>query len=223
MKGTLYTLVYSVALGTVCALLLTGVGRFTAPYRDANEQAEEVRNVLGVLGVPIETGASSQELLDIFKKTVGRPEQRGELELYWYRNADKVPLAVAVPFAGQGLWGPVEGYLALEPDLRTIRDITFHKQEETPGLGGEIAVVCVCSPGDDWRDCVARFRHQFKGKKIVDADGKPGIRVLRGRDNILQPNEVDGITGATMTGDKVESMLNVVIKRVIKESGKDVN
>ena len=209
MKGNLYTLIYSLALGTVCALLLTGAGRLTAPYRSANEEAEEVRNILGVLDVPVTEDLSSQELLDLFEETIGEAERRGQLKLYWRRDADNVPQVVAVPFAGQGLWGPVEGYLALDPDMRTIRDVTFHKQEETPGLGGEIAK--------------PRFRDQFKGKKIVDADGKPGIRVLRGRGNTLRPNEVDGITGATMTGEKVEQMLNTVIKQVVKEFDNNVN
>lgn len=207
MKTTLYTLVYSLALGTVCALLLTGAGRFTAPYREANEKAEEVRNIFSVLGVSIEAGLSSEKLLEVFEKTVGKPEKRGELKLYWRRDANKVRKTVAVAFAGPGLWGPVEGYLALEKDMRTIRDVTFHKQEETPGLGGEITA--------------AWFREQFKGKKIVGADGKPGIRILRGRGADLGPNEVDGITGATMTGEKVEKMLNTVIQQVVKEFDKD--
>ncbi len=221
MKTTLYTLAYSLALGTVCALLLTGAGRFTAPYREANEKAEEVRNIFGVLDVPVEAGLSSEQLLKAFDETVGSPEKRGELKLYWRRDANNVRQAVAVAFGGPGLWGPVEGYLALAADMRTIRDVTFHKQEETPGLGGEIAAACTCSPSSDWRDCAARFRHQFKGKRIVGADGKPGIRILRSRSAALGPNEVDGITGATMTGEKVEEMLNTVIQQVVKEFDDD--
>ena len=66
---------------------------------------------------------------------------------------------MAVPFSGSGVWGPIEGVLALEPDMQTIRGVRFYKQEETPGLGGEIA--------SDW------FQAQFKGKTLVSAAGDP--------------------------------------------------
>ena len=200
-KGSLYTIVYATVLGTVCALLLTGVGQFTAPYREANEEAEKVRNVLSVLGVTFEPDASSQELLETFESKV-RTKVSGDLTFYLSTRAEPEGgvQAVAVPFSGQGLWGPIKGFLSLEADMKTIRGITFHEQEETPGLGGEIA-----SP---W------FRHQFRGKSIEDKDGKPGIRIRRGGSG---PNEVDAITGATMTCEKVEEMLNGVIAQVVKE------
>jgi Na+-transporting NADH:ubiquinone oxidoreductase subunit C len=85
--------------------------------------------------------------------------------------------------------------------MRTIRGLTFYHHEETPGLGGEISA--------DW------FREQFVGKKIVDASGKGGIVIRMGGD--LAGNEVDGITGATMTCDKVQEMLNNVITDIIGE------
>ena len=197
MKGSLYTIVYAVVLGTVCAALLTGVGGFTAPYRQANEKAEEMRNVLGVLGVPFEPRSSSKELIEIFDGNV-RVEERDGLTLYVYADEERVR-AVAVPFEGQGLWGPVKGFLSLEPDMTTIRGVAFHEQEETPGLGGEIA--------STW------FRNQFIGKSIVAEDESPGIRIRRGGHG---PNEVDAITGATMTCEKVEAMLNTVIVQIVR-------
>ncbi len=203
MKGNIYTLVYSAMLGGVCALLMAGAGRFTAPYRQANVRAEEVRNILAVLEAPGRADAGSQELLKAFEKNV-LVEKRGSLELYTLVNPESPSGrgAVAVPFAGQGLWGPIKGFLSLEPDMKTIRGVTFHEQEETPGLGGEIV--------SDW------FRKQFRGKSIEAADGRPGIRIRRGGGS-KAANEVDGITGATMTSSKVETMLNAVITTVVKE------
>ncbi len=200
MKGSLYTIVYATVLGLVCALLLTGADRFTAPFRQANKKAEEVRNILSVLGVPFEPRSSSQELLETFEKNV-RAESPDGLKLYVYADGEAVQ-AVAVAFAGQGLWGPIKGFLSLQPDMKTIRGVAFHEQEETPGLGGEI--------GSDW------FRDQFKGKSIEDEGGKPGIRIRRGGTG---PNEVDAITGATMTCEKVETMLNEVITRILEVRG----
>ncbi len=128
MKDSAYTLVYALVLGIVCSVLLTGAGQFAKPYREANEKADKVRNILQVLGVPVPKGASTQEL----EKAV-QERTLGDLTVYTAGGAGG---AVAVPFAGPGLWGPIEGLLALEPDMRTIRGITFNKQEETPGLGG---------------------------------------------------------------------------------------
>jgi len=203
MKGSLYTILYAAVLATVCALLLTGVGRFTYAHRTANARAEQVRHVLAVLGVPLESGASARELTKAFEKCV-RVDERGGLRLYRYVE-DGCLRAVAVPFAGRGLWGPIEGFLALEPDLKTIRGVTFHRQEETPGLGGEIAS--------------AAFTGRFKGKTIRVDGGAAGLSIRRGASGARQ---VEAISGATMTCTRVEAMLNELIARISGEVADDV-
>jgi Na+-transporting NADH:ubiquinone oxidoreductase subunit C len=200
MKSSFYTISYSLVLGTVCAALLTGVGRYTLPYKEANQQAEEVRNILGVLRIPFEARADAKELLDIS----GRRTREGSYkELRFFAGVENGKCTiVALLFSGQGLWGPVEGFLALDPELREIQGVTFHKQVETPGLGGEIA-----SEG---------FRAQFAGKRIEGDDGTPGIRIKKGG-GAVGPSEVDGISGATMTCQKVEAMLSAIMKRIAEE------
>lgn len=199
MKDSLHTLIYSAVLGLVCATLLTTAATITEPYQKKNAEAEKKRNILAVLAVPFDEKASPQELVELFEKNV-RKVNIGELEAFTY-TPDSGGKVTAVPFAGPGLWGPIKGFLALEEDMRTIVGVTFHEQEETPGLGGEIT--------SDW------FRGQFKGRRIVDDDGKPGIIIRIG--SAARVNEVDGITGATMTCDKVQDMLNEVIEKIVKE------
>ena len=204
MKDNVYTICYAGVLGTVCALLLTAVASFTAPYQEANADAQRNRNILNVLQVQYPTEASSQQLVKIFEDSV-RLEQLGELKVYRYippEDSDNDE-TVAVGFEGPGLWGPIKGFLALGQDMKTIRDITFYEQEETPGLGGEIA--------SSW------FEEQFKGKSIVDGDGTAGIIVSSAGEPAA--NKVDAITGATMTCDKVQAMLNAVIKDIVEEKG----
>jgi len=205
MKSNIYTLTYACVLAVICALALTAIGRFTEPYRKANEKADMIRSVLEVLGAPADPSASSRELVALFDKKV-RTEKRGDLKAYLYVPDDGPVRAVAVPFKGPGLWGPIEGFIALKPDMRTIRGIAFTKQEETPGLGGEIAA--------------AWFRRQFIDKQIINAKGEPGIRILHEAGD-RGPNEVDGITGATMTCDKVQEMINETINKVVKEWNDD--
>lgn len=202
MKGSLYTLGYATVLGSVCALLLTAAASFTEPYKAANKEAEEILNILTALRVPLGAGVSSERLVEIFNANV-REESQGKQTIYVYspQQVKGKQEAIAVRFSGAGLWGPIKGFLALESDGKTIRGITFYEQEETPGLGGEIVS--------------ERFRNQFAGKLIVDQAGKPGIIIGTSGGKAAQ-NQVDAITGATMTCEKVEAMLNAVIERIIR-------
>ena len=86
--------------------------------------------------------------------------------------------------------------------MTEIVGVTFYEQEETPGLGGEIIK--------------PRFREPFIGKKIKDAAGKPGIEIVAPGSK-LNDNQVHGISGATITSDKVQNMINAVIKKVVKQ------
>ncbi len=202
MKDSIHTLLFAITLGLICATALTGADRFTAERKKANAEAEEIRNILSVLGIDFVPKAPSKELVDLYEKNI-QEETLGKLQLYVYRpqGAQAQPQAVAVRFAGPGLWGPIRGFLSLDADMETIAGVTFYQQEETPGLGGEIATEA--------------FTSQFKGKSITDPSGKPGIRIRRGGGK--GPNEVDGITGATMTCEKVEKMLNGTIEIIVQE------
>jgi Na+-transporting NADH:ubiquinone oxidoreductase subunit C len=202
VKGNAYTLFYAAVLGLVCALLLTAAASFTAPYKTANAKAEEARNILLALKVPLPAHASATEVLKVLKDNV-HEKKRGTIVTYVYSppGAGGKTLAVAVRFVGPGLWGPVKGFLALEPDMKTIRGITFYEEEETPGLGGEITA--------PW------FRKQFVGKSIVAPDGKPGMIISK--PGVTAVNKVDAISGATLTCDKVQAMLNKTIKNIVEE------
>lgn len=201
MKARLYTISYAVCLGAVCAGLLTGAGKTTRSYIEANERAEEVRNILGVLQVPRKEAAGAKELLGVFERAVRQGVHREQV--FYVHVKDGAAATAAFAFKGQGVWGPIEGFLALEPDLLTVRGVTFHKQEETPGLGGEIE--------REW------FRAQFRGKSIRDENGSPGIPIRKG--GASGPHEVDAISGATMTCVRVEDMLTVTMKRILEERG----
>jgi len=202
VKDSFHTIIYATVLGTVCALLLTGAAKFTEPYRKSNAHAQEIRSVLAVLGIPFSPQSSSGELVKVFEKNIQKVQRR-QLTMYVYSptNDQENVRAVAIAFAGDGLWGPIKGFLSLEPDMKVIRNIVFHEQQETPGLGGDIAS--------------AGFCNQFTGKSIRDEKGNPGIYIVR--DGASAINEVDAISGATMTCDKVQTMLNTTIARIVKE------
>ena len=200
MKGSVYTIVYAAVLGTTCALVLTFAASFTAPYKQANAEAEEVKNILLALNVSMPDKASSEEMVKIYKENV-QEEMRGGITTYVYTPSDNSDGAIAMRFAGPGLWGPIKGFLAMNPEITKIQGITFYEQEETPGLGGEIV-----KPS---------FRDKFVGLLIRDDAGKPGIIIKNGGE--AAENKVDGISGATMTCDKVQEMLNEAIRSIVEE------
>ncbi|MDZ7620861.1 MAG: FMN-binding protein [Patescibacteria group bacterium] len=200
MKDSIYTICYAVGVGALCAGLLTGAAQFTAPYQDANRTAERTRNILGVLEVPVEPKTSAEELKALFEKRV-REEQVGSMSVFHLLADGQADALVAVAVEGPGLWGPMRGFVSLESDWNTIRGITFHQQEETPGLGAEVA-------GE-------AFRSQFRGKRLLADDGTPGLRMVY--DGAEGPLQIDGISGATITCNRVGDILTGLAEQVVKK------
>ncbi len=102
---------------------------------------------------------------------------------------------VIVPVEGYGLWGTLFGYLAVEQDAETVSGLTFYKHIETPGLGGEV-------DNPAWKGL-------WKGRKIYDSTGKPALKIIKGPAGSVAdaPHEVDGLSGATLTGNGVTNLL----------------
>jgi len=194
MKGSLYSLIFAALLGAVCAGLLTAARELTAARREANAQAERIRHVLNALGVAYDAEGGPEQLVQAYEKNV-RTVERKNVVFHEYVGSDGAVRAAAVLFEGKGLWGPIKGILALEPDRRTVRRITFYKQEETPGLGGEIAT--------------RGFTKQFDGQRIVSS---PQDAAQAGEAGL----QVQAITGATMTSQRVKEMLNQVARQVVE-------
>lgn len=214
MKNSLRTLLFAAALGIACATALTSVAEWTKPLRKANKEAEKWRNLFDVFGIDFKRGASHQELKQIYDDNIKvRQKDLGGLKRYEYAPLDKEtgkrdkPIAIAVEFAGAGLWKPIKGFLALSPDpspdMKTIRGITFYEQEETPSLGGKIE--------KQW------FRDRFVGKSIYSPGGEVGIRIVKKARRTGAVNEIDAISGATLTCKRVEIMVNEVLVRIVKE------
>ena len=223
MKDSLRTIIFAAVLGTVCAGLLTAANYVLKPYQTANAAAEKWRNIFDVLGVSYDEDANSSKLLSLVKSkenpdgSVRQAEVRG-MTVFTYRHPEAGRL-YAVEFKGSGMWAPIEGLICLRSDLTTIYNITFYDQEETPGLGAEIAVKP--EPGKK------TFRGGFRDKTIAGAE--PGISIRPGGEaGIAADNEVDGISGATITFGKVEDMVNAISKRIadnrdaiLKEAGNE--
>ena len=105
---------------------------------------------------------------------------------------------IVIPVYGAGLWGPVWGYVAFEPDCRTIAGAYFDHEGETPGLGAKIK-------DEPW------FREKFAGKTVEWGEA-PAFRLEKNAEATGATNAVDAITGATMTSKGLNEALNVWFK-----------
>ncbi|NIA06493.1 MAG: FMN-binding protein [Actinobacteria bacterium] len=193
MKSSLFTVVFGLVLGLVCALVLTATAEFIKPRREANELAERYRNILEIFDIPLAEGAANQDIIRAFEDKVtivGSDSANPD----YYRYAQ----FIAIPAQGPGLWGPIEGLIGLAPDGVTITAVSFYKQEETPGLGGEIA-------GKNFTD-------RFIGKKLFDAAGRPALKIVR-PGKASGDYQVDAISGATMTSDKVQALITAAAEK----------
>ena len=103
--------------------------------------------------------------------------------------------SIILPIEGYGLWSVLYGYLALAPDIRTIRGITYYDQKETAGLGGEVE-------NPNWKA-------KWVGRKAFDERGRIKIAVAKGPAGPADadPYRVDGLSGATITSRGVTNML----------------
>lgn len=115
--------------------------------------------------------------------------------VYKQRDAEGRLAQLVLPIEGKGLWSTMYGFLALGPDLKTVRGLTYYQHGETPGLGGEVD-----NP---------RWKALWPGRQVRDAQGRLDIAVIRGRAGPASqdPHRVDGLSGATLTSRGVTAML----------------
>ncbi|MBN1422057.1 MAG: FMN-binding protein [Planctomycetes bacterium] len=181
-----WTIAYAAILSLFCATALTVTSGIAKPYYLRNKERERLGLSLRALGIPVPDGGTIEETYAAFVRT----GETGGVEYLEYRDGGKL-MAVAFDAEGQGLWSTIKAYVALEPDLETVRSIAVYEEQETPGLGAEIE-----SEG---------FRGQFPGKRLLDEAGNLALRVAKA--GSARPGEIDGISGATITGEGVNRIL----------------
>ena len=184
-----------------------------------NVRKEKMQNILSTVGVNVTRDESealyNQYIIEELSLThngdidqeVNAFNIKLALEIKKDLDNQRFPLYIAnldntkyyiIPLRGNGLWNAIWGYIALKEDINTIEGISFGHQQETAGLGAEIT--------EDW------FINSFNDEKILNSNGEfVGIYVSKSNndpDNIdKNDNEVDAISGATVTGDGVSDMI----------------
>ena len=211
-----YTLVYSTVIVVIVAFLLAFVFKALKPMQDVNVALDKKKQLLYALNVRnVDNAAAAEkykqlivadEIIDVNGKLINRGEPGGEKAGFTLNSADykagKLALFVCkvngqtkyiIPVYGMGLWGPINGFIALNDDKNTVYGAYFNHEGETAGLGAEI------------KDNI-KWQKLFQGKKLFGNDNsKIALSVVK---KVEDPTtQVDAVTGATLTSNGVSNML----------------
>ena len=215
-----YTIIYSIIIVVLVAFLLAFVFQALKPMQDANvalDKKKQILNSLNIRDLNNEDAAAkyqevvlADEIIDEQGNVLEKGEQGGENNGFKLNSADfkngKLALFVCkvngqtkyvIPVYGMGLWGAINGYVAINADKSTVFGTYFDHDSETAGLGAEI------------KDNRA-WQSQFQGKKLFAQD--PHQIALAVSKKVEDPStQVDGITGATLTSNGVTEMLQTCL------------
>ncbi len=116
-------------------------------------------------------------------------------------NEARQPVGVAFKADGGGFQGNVGVMVGLDLDYLKLKNIEILDQLETPGLGDRIRE--------------ASFKDQFKGVEV-----QPKVEYIKYK-KPEKPNQIQAITGATISSDAVVKNINNAIAKLVKAFPKE--
>ena len=218
-----HTYIFSVLMVLSVAFVLSFTSESLKDLQNANVKKEKMQNILSSVGINVSRDESEDLYMDYISEELSLKSDGTidddidafdinlALEVKKDSDTQRFPLYIAnvenekfyvIPLRGAGLWAEIWGYIALKEDINTIKGVSFDHKSETAGLGAEIT--------EDW------FIDSFTDEKINDSQGNfVGVYLTKSnndpRNEDKMDNEVDAISGATITGDGVSDM---IIERV---------
>lgn len=196
-ENVIYVVVFTFVVAFAFVFLLALADNATRERVEANQRLVIAEAFLGAAGIGIPEDRSP---LDAFESTFpGASDDDTRLRA----SVDGSDIVLS-RFTGQGLWGTITGVLAVTADAGRIVGLDIISHSETPGLGGRIE--------ESW------FKDQFTGEVVPPG----GITVRKGEggaDVDTENGVIDGITGATLTSDAMQTIVNAEIDALRKEAG----
>ena len=180
-----YIIIYSTILVLIVAFLLAFVSSSLKEKQDANVALDTEKQILNSLNL---RGLSDEDAHATFEKIV----KFNEADNVYVCTLENGDVKYVLPLKGQGMWGGISCFLAIDSDKNTVYGAYFNHESETAGLGAEI------KDNADWQA-------KFQGKKIFAAEGDAiALSVEKAVNN---ETTVDAVTGATVTSTAVSKML----------------
>lgn len=214
-----YTITYAAIVVVIVAFLLAFVYAGLKERSDSNERIDKKQQILAALNLrninkaQVETKYKEVVVKDLIVNTKGEilkqgtnKDQDGFKMERKQMSPDCLPLYICkvgnetkyvLPMVGKGLWGPIWGFVALNSDGQTIFGAYFSHESETAGLGALIKE--------------ESFQKEFQGKKAF-INGTPALSVVKSGTVKDAHTQCDGITGATLTSNGVNAMLQEYLK-----------
>ena len=211
-NSDVYAIIYSAVVVVIVAFLLAGVSSLLKPKQIDNERLDKKKQILASINERnlVDAAATYDQLIvadPIVNANGAEVATKGGFEVKDV-NDSNLPLYIAningakkyiIPMTGNGLWGGIWGYIALNDDCNTIYGVYFSHASETPGLGAEIA-------SDKFQNS---FTMDKDGnaivKKVYDENGQVALEVKKGKGDA--DYHIDAISGATITCNGLDGML----------------
>ena len=211
VNSNAYIIIYSVVMVVIVAVLLSVTSLSLQGRQKENMLNEKKQQIVKALGEDPATSAYADVVAEasMLDKNGNKIEGKNDADIFNALGdltasfaAGEFPIfkaangCVVIPVYGAGLWGPVWGYIALEPDMNTVKGIVMDHAGETPGLGAEITT--------------ANVQNSFKGKTVFE--GADFVSVTMRKGGATNNHEVDAISGGTKTCDGVNAMIKSSIE-----------
>ena len=181
-------------LATVFGTALAGIQTKLGPIIEANKIKETMEKIPAlVLGEDRAANMMSQEESLVIKSRIIEVEKNGIKKFYTVYDAffkDGSMAGHVAKASAQGYADKIEVLLGLDAKADTITGLFILDQKETPGLGNRILE-------KPWRD---QFLNKSSGKRLVVVKVRAGNQ-----------NEIDAISGATISSRSVTGIVNKTI------------
>ncbi len=193
-KNTSYGMVSVLTLtAVIVAAALAGFYKFAEPKIEANRLAEEKRAIFAV-----HPNASDY---DVIEKEVTVGKKTKNLKIFKGKDADGELVGHAFIAAGPGFSAVIRIMVGLNIDEKSLTGIKVTEHLETPGLGTKIEE--------------SFFKDQFQGLAI-----EPKIEYLKNK-KPEKPNQIQAITGATISSRAIVEAINKDVQVVIEVLGSE--
>ena len=184
-----YTIIYSAIIVVVVAFLLAFVYQVLKPIQDANVALDQKKQILYSLNIRNLDNATAEA--DYNKMLVSEKNvKNGTIYTFNVKNQTKYVFSVK----GMGLWGGINGFIAVDADKSTVFGAYFNHESETAGLGAEIKDNC-------------KWQEQFRGKELFTKGNRDAIALSVQKKVTDSKTQVDAVTGATLTSNGVAAMM----------------
>jgi len=221
-----YTIIYATVIVVMVAFLLAFVFQALKPMQDANVALDKKKQILYALNIRGDQATAEKYAEVVLSDDI--LDESGEVRVKGKQGAESVGFnelssqapkdgkyviftckvdgkdKYVIPVYGMGLWGGINGYIAINEDKATVFGAYFNHDGETAGLGAEIK--------DN-----AKWQQGFQGKRLFnDGSSDIALTVVKAGKVTDPAVEVDGVTGATLTCNGVRDMLRDGLKPYIK-------